>query len=307
MNRILEKKSKGIPGVIALFIVILICATQLAAIAAGNSVILTVDQVYSASFYSTEETFSYILIPLAPDNPMPTGSTLEGYSFTITGNRSAAVGPMSYGQAGIYRYQIYQVIRRDRPGLYYDRRTYTVEVHVDDSLNAVLVAKDENDFKVGKIEFANQREYYPPVYPPPPPYVWPEVEWPEEEWPEEEEPVDSGPILEEFPPPPVDDIDDIDYDNINFGHIPGGDLDLIDEEVPTVTAEVSTPPAETEPAEKNIPNAGGGSPRSGSSGPKTGDESNTALAMILFGAGGLMASGAALVLINSGKRKGSGD
>ena len=165
MNRVLEKKYKRIAGVIMLLVLILMSMTPMAASAAGNSVILTVEQTYSASSSQTEETFKYKLEALNQENPMPTSSSLTEYSFTITGSRSAEIGPIKFDREGIYRYLVYQVVDSVKSGYVYDMRVYMIEVYVSESLNAMVVVKNESDVKEDAIGFENRNEYIPPTSP----------------------------------------------------------------------------------------------------------------------------------------------
>ena len=174
------------------FITILIIAVPTAVVAAGNPLTLTVNQVFATSSHSVTDTFMYRLLQEAPDNPMPAGSTNEGYAFMIAGNTSVEIGPMSFSRQGLYKYEVFQATAVEKSGYTYDKRIYTVEVYVGPALNAEVIVRNDDGKKTDKIVFENV--YYdspggdpvlpvkPPVVtpgrPPEPPVVTPG--WPEE-------------------------------------------------------------------------------------------------------------------------------
>gem|GEM_PF-5843972 len=41
---------------------------------------------------------------------MPSGSTQEGYQFSLKGNQSLEIGPVTYSHTGIYEYRLELVI-----------------------------------------------------------------------------------------------------------------------------------------------------------------------------------------------------
>ena len=271
MNRQLIKISSAL---CAIMIFVMISATAAPTVAnADSSVYLTVRQVFSNSSSSPTATFSYRLAPLDADIPMPSGSTAEGYSFQITGNESAVIGPMSYTREGIYRYELYQAIGTEAQGYIYDRRIYTIKIHVDESLNAYVIVLNANGTKADEIVFTNRYESGggwtippTPIYPPVPPVT---------------------PITPVTPPDPIEEteveIEDKDPPGSEAIELyPSYEIEIEDKQ----------PPGEGEPGEK----------RPGIIGPKTGDESNTMLDIILFGAGGLLVIGAAITLIAGKKR-----
>jgi len=146
-------KEKIIPGAIIVFILMLIAVTPMVAYAGNQPLAITVRQSFSDSSNSTEATFSYILKPLDSDNPMPAGSTAEGYRFSIFGENSKEMDPINFTREGLFEYELYKVIEAGKQGYTFDRRKYTLEVYVDSTLDPLLVIFAENGIKANSIVF----------------------------------------------------------------------------------------------------------------------------------------------------------
>ena len=284
--------------------------------AADNSVSLTVKQTYSTTSSAAAGVFTYRLSPTGAGNPMPDGSTAEGYTFTIAGNNSEVIGPWTYDDEGYYRYELYQVVLSAQTGYKYDRQVYTIEVYVDSLLNATTIIKNEQNKKEEKIVFANSYSVGTVVTPPPettdPPEVTPGPTDPPPittDPPGTPKPTVTPPHPDPTNPPPVTtnppvttspslpDTGDNGIDIDDDGNVPGFGLNPADE--------IEEEDDETVPGTN--PGQGGSRPRPGIDGPKTGDDSNMALDIILLAAGGLMVICTTASLIIIGKRKRSGD
>ena len=150
-------KNKSILCVAAVLLMILIAGllVPMTAYAADNTLRITVSQIFETSSSSTEAVFKYKLTPLESGNPMPSGSTEEGYVFTVTGNSSAEIGPINYSQPDIYSYELCQVIETEKPGFSYDKRVYTLDVYVDAELHISLIVKNRDGNKTDRIVFEN--------------------------------------------------------------------------------------------------------------------------------------------------------
>jgi len=146
-------KEKLVPGSIIVFFLILIAVTPMVAYGANQPLGITVRQSFSDSSNSTEATFSYILKPLGSDNPMPAGSTAEGYRFAIFGQNSKVIGPINFTRKGLFEYELYEVIEAGKQGYKFDNRKYTLEVYVDAALDPLLVILTEDGKKVNSIVF----------------------------------------------------------------------------------------------------------------------------------------------------------
>ncbi|MCL2146531.1 MAG: hypothetical protein FWH52_01865 [Synergistaceae bacterium] len=162
MNRILTMRSKRILcTAMAVLMMMMISApvtVHATAPATGSPVYLTINQVFSATSSPANNTFTYRLSSLNPDNPnnpaLPGGAT-EGYTFTIAGNESTTIGPIDFRVPDVYRYEIIQVIDEEKPGYIYDWRAYTIVIHVDASYNATIIVYNENNIKEEQIVFVN--------------------------------------------------------------------------------------------------------------------------------------------------------
>jgi pilin isopeptide linkage protein len=164
MNRIVKTKVKNILHTVTTFAVILIILIPVTAVtvfAAYNSFRFTVYQTFTTSSASAYSTFTYRLRPLETGNPMPAGSNSDGYTFTLTGNSSIEIGPLNCSQRGVYRYELFQVIGTRNPGYIYDSQIYTIEVHVDMSLNVKIIVLNKNGAKEEYIKFENRYNLLP--------------------------------------------------------------------------------------------------------------------------------------------------
>jgi len=112
---------------------------------------ITVNQVFT----TPDGTFTYRLKPLATGNPMPAGSTADGYTFTITGTRSVAFELSGFAIDGLYRYDIFQVITGEKLGYTYDKRVYMVEVYVESLQDIHVIAYNQDGTKAAAITFVN--------------------------------------------------------------------------------------------------------------------------------------------------------
>jgi len=153
MNRMLKAKKKMLCAVMVL-VVVLAAITSVSAYAAGNPLMLTVRQNFDTSSAAAGAAFTYRLRPLDAGSPMPAGSPTEGYAFVITGTANAELGPLTYSQPGVYRYELKQ-IPAEKPGYTYDTRIYTITAHVDTALRIELVVMLPDNTKAQAIEFRN--------------------------------------------------------------------------------------------------------------------------------------------------------
>ena len=198
MDRTRKMKGKRALLAATLLVVMLIVLASPTAYAAADSIRITVKQEFTTVSASADGTFAYRLKPLGPGNPMPMESTADGYTFDITGTDSREIGPFSCNQPGVYCYELFQVIETEKPGYTYDKRVYTIEVHVDGALDMKIVVRNQNGEKEGDIEFRNCYRPSPPVGPPVNPPVSPPVSPPVN--PPVDRPSPSDPDLMADPP-----------------------------------------------------------------------------------------------------------
>ena len=127
--------------------------------AGAETLVLTVEQVFTTTSPAADDTFRYRLVALNSGNPMPAGSTAAGYEFTISGSRSVDTGLITFVNAGLYRYTLGQVVPVVRSGYSYDDEVYTIEVRVSNDgsggLHANVVIYEQGGFKADHIDFEN--------------------------------------------------------------------------------------------------------------------------------------------------------
>jgi len=153
-----QVRQKGKALCIAVLVAMLCMALPpVRAYAADNPLVLTVSQVFdNTSTTVTNDEFTYRLVPDAPGNPMPAGSTADGYTFTITGTASKLLPPIQYNNAGLYYYTIAQVVTTEEGGYTYDRHVYDLVVQVDFYLDLSFVVYDMTREKAASIQFKNE-------------------------------------------------------------------------------------------------------------------------------------------------------
>ena len=200
MERILGTNAKKALCMAAATIILLItCASPASGAAAGQPTI-TINQVFASSGGS--DVFTYRLSPDETGSPMPEGSTAEGYTFTIAGTSSLTLELAPYSSEGVYRYKLFQVIGAEKPGYAYDKRVYTIEVHVYEELYIIIVVYNEDFSKAGTITFQNSYSGNGTTDPPPtdPPPTNPPPTDPPPTDPPPTEPPPIEPPLTELPP-----------------------------------------------------------------------------------------------------------
>ena len=123
----------------------------------NNPLVLTVSQVFdNTSSVATDDEFTYRLIPDQPNNPMPAGSTADGYTFIIKGTASKQLDLIAYPHAGLFSYTIAQVVTTEEGGYTYDRHVYSIDVQVDFYLDLSFVVYNMTREKTTVIEFRNE-------------------------------------------------------------------------------------------------------------------------------------------------------
>lgn len=124
------------------------------------AVTLYVDQVFikNSSASDVNHVFSYDLISLDTGNPMPQGSLNSIYSFTAAGTGVKDIGPITFSDTGIYRYEIKGNQSVPARGYSYDTQVYSVTVYVTQTgvnLSAEIIVKKSDGSKAGSIRFVN--------------------------------------------------------------------------------------------------------------------------------------------------------
>jgi len=154
-------------------LLILVCLINIlpgaAAYAAERAeVTLTVGQIFVSDISTPpSEVFTYCLVPHTADAPMPAESDPDGHTFTITGTGNRQIDPITFAAAGEFVYELHSVTA-DQNGYTIDRRVYTIEVYVTETLEVFLVYISDGD-KVAELDFTHRYQAPPSTPTPDPP------------------------------------------------------------------------------------------------------------------------------------------
>jgi len=140
-------------------ILVMASASAVFAAPATIPVTLTVEQdVTMPAQSAADDTFTYQLTALDTGIPMPSGSVADTYTFTVSGTSSAAVGPIDFTHAGIYRYEVRQVIAAPKTSYSYDGQVYDVTIYVKNTgagMASEVIVQNSGGNKVGSLAFEN--------------------------------------------------------------------------------------------------------------------------------------------------------
>lgn len=158
MGVIQKAQGKKAMALCLLFICLFMSYLSASAASASFSVTLTVEQEFTDSASaSPSDIFTYQLTANETGNPMPSGSSGGEYTFTIDGSGSVSVGPIIYDHAGVYTYELGQVITLEDTGYTYDMQTYTVKVYIKNGSGGleqeVIIVQNADGEKVSGIRF----------------------------------------------------------------------------------------------------------------------------------------------------------
>lgn len=121
---------------------------------------ITVGQVFTKSDNANAaDNFTYTVTALEAGNPMPVGSVGDVYTFSLGGTSDTSIGSITYNHAGVYTYEVKQVITTENPGYTYDKQVHIIKVYVrntTDGLQAYTVIEVENGVKVSDIAYENK-------------------------------------------------------------------------------------------------------------------------------------------------------
>ena len=155
MRNIYKKTASAIRRTIGAAVAVLISLPVILPIslvyaADGTQATFTVTQaVISDNPY---QTFAYRLVPMTTGAPMPSGSGQDGYVFTITGMGEHVTESISFGNPGVFLYEL-SCITGDADGLTIDRRTYNIEVTVTDDSQMYMIVYIQTGVKLPEIVF----------------------------------------------------------------------------------------------------------------------------------------------------------
>ncbi len=165
------KKNYKLIGAVVLLLAVIVVGFIPVTVFAANPVSITVTQSFTTTQPLAADSFTYRFSALDPANPMPEGSGADGYEFTLEGNASAEIGPITYEAEGIFEYEITQVVNAPVTGYEYDTQVYTVSVYAyyyEGTLDTQVIVENEANEKVSDITFANAYTVEPPVVTTPP-------------------------------------------------------------------------------------------------------------------------------------------
>lgn len=159
MSCIIGKTNKLIVAVLTICFMLIampkqIYAAQNIAISIPVSQTLTIQGQSQNQYQST-----YQLKALDNQSPMPENSQNKSYYFTMSNNDETTID-IRFTHAGIFSYQLSQVINDTNNQMTYDDTEYQLDVYVkntsDGGLIASVVAYLENGNKTGEIQFHNE-------------------------------------------------------------------------------------------------------------------------------------------------------
>ena len=103
-------------------------------------VTFTVRQQFANNSISAppSEVFTYQLSPQTPGAPMPQGSGMQAYRFSIKGTSDVDIGPISFSTPGLYVYAL-SCTTAEKPGYSQNRKMYTIEVHISNESEASVI------------------------------------------------------------------------------------------------------------------------------------------------------------------------
>lgn len=160
---------------LACFILTSIMVTAASA-AGADSVSILVRQKFTCYIDepSLNRTFNYCLSPITEGAPMPSTAVDGEYRFSMTGDETFSIDPISFSIVGDYHYLLRQEVDEKIDGYVYDEREYEVIVlveHAGDGVRArVTLPLNESGYKESEILFVNSfgKEGYDPVTDDPP-------------------------------------------------------------------------------------------------------------------------------------------
>ena len=119
-----------------------------------REVMLSVKQTFISEEEITPlgEEFTYRLVPETSKAPMPVGSDLDGYTFTIVGTKEAEIGPLLFPQTGVYTYTL-SCTTIQKPGFNIEKQLYIVEIYVSMNGEEITIICKGDDNKVSEMAF----------------------------------------------------------------------------------------------------------------------------------------------------------
>ena len=120
-----------------------------------------------------EQEFNYLLEAIERSNPLPQGNEEHTYFFTLKGNQSMTLAPLTFTTVGEYQYRLQLVGNESDKEFIYDTEVYEITVFVTErggSLSADVIAVNKAGFKNEVLHFTHG---YEEIASPPPNIVEP--------------------------------------------------------------------------------------------------------------------------------------
>ena len=172
-GRVETKKNKALYLInIGIILLMVVSAVPMVVHGAVSLPKVTVFQENSSAV-PEDISFTYLLKPREAGNPMPAGSTEEGFAFAMKGSGSTPLLFSENLREGLFIYDLTQVVNEKRESVIYDQRSYRLELYIDENEEASLIVFSQEGLKVDEIKFRNDLKVVPPPEddepkPPPP-------------------------------------------------------------------------------------------------------------------------------------------
>jgi len=154
--------------VAALLLICLIGAMIIPAtsVAEPGEVVIIVQQVCKREGTSVppNETVGYRLTPHQAGNPMPAGSGVNGYAFTLTGTKTGQLGPIKFTKPGMYFYEI-SCTANPQHECSCDQDLFELEIIIESDLEASLIVHKEDGSKAASILYEHVFDFLLPSDP----------------------------------------------------------------------------------------------------------------------------------------------
>ena len=140
---------------------------------ASNNMKLQVKQAFISVYGATHDNLlklDYVLVPEKETSPMPNNQIGGRFDFSIVGEKSVELGPISYSKTGIYKYYV-EHISTDIKDYEYSKIVYDIEVYVHynevSELEAIVVIYNDKKEKAEHLFYEHRYSARPYLTPTP--------------------------------------------------------------------------------------------------------------------------------------------
>ena len=168
-GRVETKRNKALHLIkIGIVLLMVVSVMPMMVHGAGSLPKVTVFQENSSAV-PVDMSFTYLLKPREAGNPMPAGSTEEGFAFSMKGKGSTPLLFSENLREGLFIYDLTQAVNEKRERVIYDQRSYRLELYIDENEEASFIVYSEEGLKVDEMKFRNDFKVNPPPERPTPP------------------------------------------------------------------------------------------------------------------------------------------